>query len=272
MFGLGLAIGDMVGEPYEFSGEKMKTMDFNFLDKEMNTYTDDSVMALAVCEGVLNAVDNLDKKFMKASIQKSMTKWGRKYRDVGYGAKFYWWIFSEEQKPYSSWGNGSAMRVGFIPWIFKNNLDRCLEVAEIQAKITHNHPEGVKGAVSIAHVIWLAINGVEKSEIRQMVIEKYYPLEKSCDVIRERYKFDVSCQGTCPVAIRCFLDSWDFESAVRLAISMGGDADTLGAITGAIAEAYYGVPYKYQKIALEILPKDLKDIVLKFNNYLNQEF
>lgn len=178
------------------------------------------------------------------------------------------WLESEDPQPYNSWGNGSAMRVGAIPFLYMDDLKRCLEIAAIQAEITHNHPEGIKGAVSIAHTAWLALRGVSKEEIWEIISDDYYPLEESCDSIREWYRFDVSCQGTCPVAIQCFLESSDYESAVRLAVSMGGDSDTLACITGTIAEAYYGVPLRFQKTAMEILPEDLKGVARRFDEFV----
>lgn len=268
MHGIGEIIGDMVGVPYELM-INMKTKDFLFLDKNYNKYTDDTVMTLAIAEGILNAGINAEINSIHESIKESMGRWGRKYPNAGYGGSFIHWLFSTNPQPYNSWGNGSAMRVGLIPWLYMDDIDKCLEVAAAQAELTHNHPEGVKGAVSIAHVTWLALHGVDKAEICKIVCEKYYPLEESCDSIREWYRFDVSCQGTCPVAIQCFLEANNYEDAVRLAVSMGGDADTLGCITGTMAEAYYGVPVYYEKTALKILPDDLKEILIKANLVIN---
>lgn len=269
MDAIGGIIGDMVGEPYEFL-RNMKTKDFLFLDKKNNMFTDDSVMTLAIADGILNAGIYAENSVIKEAIKESMIFWGRKYSDAGYGGSFMGWLFSPCPQPYNSCGNGSAMRVGLIPWLYMENMEKCLEIAAVQAELTHNHPEGIKGAVSIAHAIWLALHGVDKEEICKVVQEKYYLLKESCDSIREWYRFDVSCQGTCPVAIQCFLESINYEDAVRLAISMGGDADTLGCITGTIAEAYYGVPVRYQRTALEILPNDLKEILVRANQVITE--
>lgn len=270
MFGLGGIIGDMVGAPFEFS-RNMKTKDFLFLDKKYNIFTDDSVMTLALADAIMTAGREADNNVISDCMKKHMVSWGRKYSDAGYGGSFMGWLFSSDPEPYNSWGNGSAMRVGLIPWLYMDDLEKCLEMAETQAKLSHNHPEGIKGAVSIAHVTWLALRGVDKEEIHKVVCDLYYPLKESCEDIRGWYRFDVSCQGTCPVAIQCFLEAADYEDAVRLAVSMGGDADTLACIAGTMAEAYYGVPVRYQKIAMEILPQDLREIVHRLNDMLTED-
>ncbi|MGN1139845.1 MAG: ADP-ribosylglycohydrolase family protein [Oliverpabstia sp.] len=240
---LGAIAGDMIGQPYEFM-VGMKTTDFELLNVERNLFTDDSVMTIAIAKGIL---------------------------DAGYGSSFYNWLYQENPRPYNSWGNGSAMRVGSIAWFFQDDLYRTLDVARISAELTHNHPEGIKGAVSTAHVIWLALNEYEKVEIRNIIKDKYYVLNKNCDEIRKEYRFDVSCQGTVPVAIECFLEGNNYEEVVRLAVSMGGDSDTLACIAGSMAEAYYGVPYSIKKKVYQILPEDLADCLNQFNDYITDK-
>jgi ADP-ribosylglycohydrolase len=190
-----------------------------------------------------------------------------RYPEAGFGGQFIKWAKSDDSQPYNSWGNGSAMRISPVGW-FYNNLDEVLIKAEEYTAITHNHPEGIKGALATAAAIFLARTGASKQDIKDFVIGNYgYDLSLSCAVIRPTYKFDVSCQGTMPPAIIAFLESSDFESAIRLAVSLGGDTDTLTCITGSIAEAFYGgVPNNIANKAIGYLDEPLKAVTAEFVN------
>ena len=229
---LGAIIGDIVGSVYEWNN--IKTKDFPLFGEKC-FFTDDTVMTIAVAEALLKGATEDD-------FVDSMKKFGRMYPSAGYGARFKGWLNSEERQPYNSYGNGSAMRVAPCGW-FADSLDEAESLAERSASVTHNHPEGIKGAQATAAAIYQARKGVEKDLIKEYIEKKYgYNLSRSLDDIRPGYRFDVSCQGTVPEATIAFLESNNFEDAIRNAISLGGDSDTLTAITGSIAEAYYGIP------------------------------
>ena len=248
---LGAIIGDTVGSIYEFNN--IKTTDFPFFSPRSN-YTDDSVMSMAVADWLLR-----DAGHYTQELEQSMLEFANKYPCPmgGYGGGFHRWLFNPEflceypgyadankagkRRPYNSWGNGSAMRVSACGWV-ADTLEETERIAKISAEITHNHPEGIKGAQATAAAIFMARTGKSKAEIKGYISAKYgYNLNRTCDEIRPKYEFDGSCQGTVPEAIIAFLESTDFESAIRLAVSLGGDSDTLACITGGIAEAYYKV-------------------------------
>ena len=191
--------------------------------------------------------------------------YGNRYPHAGYGGMFRSWLREDEPKPYNSFGNGSAMRVSPVGWAF-DSLEETLDAAKRSAEVTHNHPEGIKGAQATAACVFLARIGKSKQEIKEYVESTFgYNLCRTCDEIRPNYHFDVTCQGSVPESIIAFLESYDFESAVRLAISLGGDADTMGAITGGIAEAYYGgVPKHIRKEVLKRLPNEFFEVLRKF--------
>ena len=229
---LGAIIGDIVGSIYQFNG--IKTKDFPLFSKRC-CFTDDTVMTIAVAEGLMNGGTPDD-------YTKAMKRLGRMYPNVDYGSRFFQWLFMDDSSPYNSWGNGSAMRVSPTGWYF-DTLEKTENAAEVGAAVTHNHPEGIKGAQATAAAIFLARNSKSKEEIKSYIENKFcYDLSRTLDEIRPTYSFDVSCMGTVPEAIIAFLESGDFEDAIRNAISLGGDSDTLAAITGSIAEAAYGVP------------------------------
>lgn len=251
---LGSFIGDTVGSVYEFNN--IRTTDFPLFSRECN-YTDDSVMTYAVAKWLL-----ADPTHSLPSLEESMVSTADIYRCPmgGYGGGFYRWLFSgRERKPYNSWGNGSAMRVSAVGWFF-DTLEETERVAKISAEITHNHPEGIKGAQATAAAIYMARTGKSKEDIKRYISDKYgYDLNRTCDEIRPNYHFDESCQGTVPEAIIAFLESTDFESAIRLGVSLGGDSDTLCCITGGIAEAFYKViPQEIITEMEKILPNDFK--------------
>lgn len=262
----GSIIGDMIGSPYEFLG--IKTTDFAF---QLSLFTDDSVMTVAVTHALMNCERECDAEILKESFIQSMQYFGKKFNYAGYGAAFYSWLFKRKPEPYNSYGNGSAMRCGAIASFYPDDLERARVVARLSAEVSHNHPEGIKGAVAVTELIWLANAGEDKNELKRAA-SKYYELGKTCDEIREDYKFDVSCQGTVPVAIQCFLEGNNYEEVVKLAISMGGDSDTLGAISGSIAEAFYGVPEYLKKQCRKCLKEqggdELLEVISCWERYL----
>ncbi|MCG7657219.1 ADP-ribosylglycohydrolase family protein [Wielerella bovis] len=252
---LGAATGDIIGSCFEF--DNYKDTDFE-LFSPTSDYTDDTICTAAVAEWVLGGCEQ--------DLAIIMQTWCRRYPNPcgAYGARFNQWIWSSDPQPYKSWGNGSAMRVSAIGWAF-DSLDETLDKAEQSAAITHNHPEGIKGALATAAAIFWARQGENKDYIRQEIESEFgYDLSQTCEQIRPEYRFYESCQGTVPQAIIAFLDSHSFEHAIRLAISLGGDSDTIAAITGSVAEAYYGgIPAAIRKNVLHILPHEISDILLK---------
>ena len=262
-FVYGAILGDIIGEPYE-SGENPKTKDFPLFCAEPE-FTDDSVMTIAVCGGILAAGIDADELTMKAALAASMLRWGREYPGAGYGERFYLWLYSSDPKPYGSFGNGSAMRVSSIGWLFKT-LSRTRRVAAWSAEITHNHPEGVKGAESVAAAIWLSRNGYSKTEIKTYVEKEFgYDLSRTCDEIRPSYVYEASCQRTVPEAMTAFLEGRDFEDVVRTAVSLGGDCDTLTAVAGSMAEAFYGIPEDIKAKCTELTTDDMHAVMYEFD-------
>lgn len=263
---LGAIIGDIVGSRFEFNNHRSKEFD---LFTEDCIATDDSIMTLAVAKAIMEAMkekelsNSLDSPEFRTLLSdltvKNMQEIGQQYPDCGFGGRFNRWVFSDTPEPYNSYGNGAAMRVspaGFIA----NSEEEAETLAEIVTAVTHNHPEGIKGAVATAVAIYLALKSATKTEIKERVEREYYSLDYRIDDIRPTYRFNETCQETVPQAIQCFLESTSFEDAIRTAISLGGDSDTIGAITGAIAEAYYGVPKDMEEQALAYLDEDLKSI------------
>lgn len=250
---LGAIAGDIIGSVYESS--PIKTTEFPLFDR-YSRFTDDTVLTIAVAYAILENTDYAT----------SLKYFGRKYPDAGYGMFFYRWMFAPGNKPYNSWGNGSAMRVSPVGFAF-NSIEQVLLEAEKSAAVTHNHPEGIKGAQATALAIFLAHTGTSKSKIRQEISTRFsYNLDRTVDEIRPDYSFDVSCQGTVPEAIIAFLESTDFEDAIRNAISLGGDSDTLACITGGIAQAFY--KSISNNIVLEVyerLPIEFQSIIDEFN-------
>ena len=259
---LGAIIGDVCGSPYEFESDKTKT--FPFFQGGCRA-TDDSIMTIAVGCALVSSDYHNKEDFQKKLIS-LMRQLGNAHSDAGYGFRFYQWLQNESLGPYNSYGNGSAMRVSPTAWIAKT-LKEAETLAEWSAEVTHNHKEGIKGAQAISACIFLARNGKTKSEIKDYIQENYYDLDFTLDEIRPSYKFDVTCQGSVPQGIMCFLESTDFEDAVRNAISLGGDGDTIGAMAGAIAEAYYGIPENLAEEVFDYLDTDLIDY---FNEYADE--
>jgi ADP-ribosylglycohydrolase len=252
---LGAITGDIIGSIYEF--DNIKATDFPLFSEGCYA-TDDSIMTFATMDVLIN----------KGDYTETYQRYGRKYPDPegGYGENFNEWIQTKQPRPYNSWGNGSAMRVSPVGWVY-DTLEWTIEEAKKSAEVTHNHPEGIKGAQATASAIYLAHNGKTKGEIKKYIVDTFgYDLNRKIDEIRPIYDFDISCQGSVPEAIIAFLESSDYENAIRLAISIGGDSDTIACITGGIAEAFYGqVPNNILKKVLEILPKEFVSLAEEFS-------
>ena len=236
----GAILGDIIGSPFEFDrGDKTK--EFDLFSKGCR-FTDDSVMTIAIGEALLAVGTEATGKEIEVAVAANMQDWGRRYPHAGYGGRFRCWLSERNPKPYGSYGNGSAMRVSAAGWLY-NSIEKTREVARATANVTHNHPEGIKGAEATASAIYMARNGSSKEEIKEYIEKEFrYDLDRSLDKIRLGYHMDETCQKTVPEAIIAFLEARDFEDAIRNAVSLGGDTDTLGAITGSIAEAFYGIP------------------------------
>lgn len=236
----GAILGDIIGSPFEFDrGDKSK--EFDLFTKGCR-FTDDSVMTMAIAEALIAVGPDANVTEIEETVTANMQDWGKRYPHAGYGGRFRVWLRARNPKPYGSYGNGSAMRVSAAGWLF-STIERTREVAEATAAVTHNHPEGIKGAVSTASCIFLARNGASKEEIKAYVEQEFhYDLSRSLEEIRPYYHHVESCQQTVPEAITAFLEAESFEDAIRNAVSLGGDTDTLAAITGSIAEAFFGVP------------------------------
>lgn len=254
---LGAVIGDIAGSRFEF--DNYRHTDFDIFSPDSD-FTDDTICTVAIADWVLQGCnDHL------ASI---LQGWCRAYPcpKGAYGGRFSQWIEWKDPEPYNSWGNGSAMRVSAVGWAFAT-LEETLHFAEQSAAVTHNHPEGIKGAQAVAAAIFWARTSMGKAQIKENITRQFgYDLSQSCDQIRPHYHFNESCQETVPQAVTAFLESDDFEHAIRLAVSLGGDSDTLAAITGSIAEAYYGIPASMREHALAILPRCIAETLLTFES------
>ena len=282
---LGAIIGDIVGSVYEWNN--IKTKEFPFFSDDC-FFTDDTVMTCAVAEAVMNGGKRDD--FIDA-----MKKYGRMYPDAGYGGRFEGWLFSDDREPYNSFGNGSAMRVSPCAWMWDCGFTartgmypgNACSMTRLSAEVTHNHPEGIKGAIATADAIFCCryyfggycadyetpINDDPaecKKRIKKQIEKSYgYDLSRTLDEIRPGYRFNETCQNTVPQAIIAFLESTDFEDAIRNAISLGGDSDTLAAITGSIAEAAYGIPAWIKEKAISYLDEPLKEVLQKWQKWIN---
>lgn len=255
---LGAIVGDIVGSIYEFNNHRSK--DFPLFGEDCK-FTDDTVLTIAVADCLMN----------NGNYTEYIKNYARKYTGRGYGGRFRQWISSESMEPYNSWGNGSAMRVSAVGFAY-NDLEAVMNEAKRSAEVTHNHPEGIKGAQATAVAIFMARKGQSKEDIKTAIAQSFdYDLNRTVDEIRPTYVFNESCQETVPEAIIAFLESKDFEDAIRNAISLGGDSDTLACITGGIAEAFYGgVPTDIAKKALSYLDFNMREVVEKFYGSLSQ--
>lgn len=277
----GAILGDIIGSPYEFDmGKKVK--DFPLFSR-ISMFTDDTVMTVAVAESLMevlktkgysvpldaDATLKLEADF-KASLVNSMQRWGRLYPFAGYGNRFAVWIDSDNPMPYNSYGNGSAMRVSAVGFAF-DSMEMTRLFARWSAEVTHNHEEGIKGAEATASAIYLARRGASKAEIRNYIEDEFgYDLSRTCDEIRPTYRHVESCQETVPEAITAFLEGEDFEDVIRTAVSLGGDADTLTAIAGSMAEAMYEVPDSIKEKGCEHLDSHIIEVVDMWYRFLDE--
>ena len=254
---IGAIIGDIVGSRFEWMNNR--STEFDFLT-EVNKFTDDTVMTCAVADWLVN----------DSNLAEELRTWANKYPKAGYGGKFREWVFDKNILPaYNSYGNGSAMRVSPVGF-YATSFGEALELAKRSAEVTHNHPEGIKGAQAIASAIFFARAGRTKDEIKEIIEEWFgYDLNRKLDDIRPVYKFDATCQGSVSEAIIAFLESDDYESAIRLAISIGGDSDTIACMTGGIAAAYYGIPDEIVEKVYRYLKDDVKYSIDVFNCICN---
>ncbi len=270
----GAILGDMIGSPYEFDrGDKTK--DFPLFSK-YSEFTDDTVMTIAVAEAFLDAMADcpascsmaeLPEDALKTRLVRSMQTWGNRYPYAGYGLRFIGWLCAKHPQPYNSFGNGSAMRVSAAAWLF-DSLAEVRRAARISAEVTHNHPEGIKGAEATASAIFLARTGHSKDDIRRYIESEFgYALNRTCDEIRPGYSHVESCMETVPEAITAFLEGDSFEDVIRTAVSLGGDCDTLTAIAGSIAEGFYGVPEDLKATCRQMLTDDLLEVLRRFDNH-----
>jgi len=275
---LGAIIGDIAGSRFEFNNNRTK--DFE-LFTEGCFVTDDSIMTLAVAKAIMeteksfgpsisgNGSNGDHLQLLSKLTVRYMQEIGRKYPDCGYGGMFARWMFSNNPEPYNSFGNGAAMRISPAGFAARSESEAA-RLSEAITSVTHNHEEGIKGAEATVIAIYMACRGFYKSEIRDRILKDYYPLDFTIDEIRPVYKFNETCQKTVPQAIEAFLESKSFEDAIRTAISLGGDSDTIAAITGAIAEAYYGVPDDIRDKALSYLDDELRAIYDEWEEFIGQ--
>lgn len=249
---IGAIAGDVIGSLYE--SFNIRTTEFPLFDYYSH-FTDDTVLTVALADSILNGIDYVDL----------LKDYGRAYPNAGYGETFFQWVHSPQTEPYYSWGNGSAMRVSPVGFAY-DTLEEVLDQAKRSAEVTHNHPEGIKGAQAVAGAIFLARTGADKPAIKAFIEETFgYYLDIPIDTLRTIYQFDVSCQGSVPQALTAFLESTDYEDAVRKAISIGGDSDTIACMAGGVAQAYYGgVPEAIQEEVYARLDEPLAEIVREF--------
>ena len=255
---IGAIIGDIVGSRFEWNNHRSK--EFELLPQQC-FFTDDSVMSLAVCDALLRR--RPDFSGLGGQAVRSMCEIGRPYPDCGYGASFQHWMYSDNPQPYNSFGNGAAMRVSGCGYAARS-LEEAKALSKAVTEVTHNHPEGIKGAEATAVAVFLARTGKTLAEIREYITKHYYPIDFTLDSIRDGYPFNETCQDTVPQALEAFFESTGFEDAIRNAISIGGDSDTLAAITGSVAEAYYGTPNHIRQKTLTFLDERLLKILMDF--------
>ena len=253
---LGAIVGDIVGSRFEFNNHRSK--DFELFTKDC-FFTDDTIMTLAVAKCVAAGYEKGNYKIVDETIVPTMQRLGKKYPNAGWGGMFNLWLGMKNPYPYDSFGNGAAMRVSSCGF-FAKNIPEAAYLSDKVTRVSHNHPEGMKGARVVAEIISMILNGASRTAVRDYAAQNYN-INFTCDSIRSTYQFNETCQETVPQAIVAFLESKSFEDAIRNAISVGGDSDTLAAITGSIAEAYYGVPKDIEATARTYLDKDLLGIL-----------
>ena len=264
----GAVIGDIIGSRFEFDrGNKSKKFKL-FTDECF--FTDDTVMSVAVAEALMDAGKDAGEEEIKANLIKSLKNWGQKYPDAGYGLRFINWVLSEDPEPYGSYGNGSGMRVSSVGWLY-DTMEHTREVARWTAEVTHNHPEGIKGAESVAAAIFMARNGASKDEIQDYIEDEFgYDLSRTLDEIRPTYHHVEDCMHTMPEAFECFLEAESYEDCIRNVMYIGGDTDTLAAIAGAIAEAFWGIPEAVLVKGKEYLSADIDEVLIRFDRFVHE--
>ena len=266
----GAILGDIIGSPFEFDrGDKTKI--FELFTKGCE-FTDDSVMTVAVAKALIEVGFDASKEEIEKAVVENMQEFGKRYPNAGYGGSFAYWLEEANPKPYNSYGNGSAMRVSAVGWLYPT-LERTREVAAYTAEVTHNHPEGIKGAEATASCIFLARNGASKEAIKEYVETEFgYNLDRTLNEIRPTYYHVESCQQTVPEAIIAFLEAKDYEDAIRNAVSLGGDTDTLAAITGGIAEAYFDMPEILRAECRARVSEDILQVMERFDFLLKMNY
>jgi ADP-ribosylglycohydrolase len=270
---LGALIGDIVGSRFEFNNHRSKNFELFAKDSFV---TDDTIMSLAIAKALIETGKHVKSKsnkyyeLLEANSIKYMQSIGRKYPNCGYGGRFQVWMFDDNPKPYNSYGNGSAMRISPVAWV-ANNESELKKLSQVVTGVTHNHPEGLKGAEAVALAIFLSRKGYYKQEIKDRIEQDYYILDFTINRIRKSYAFNETCQDTVPQALQAFFESDSFEDAIRTAISVGGDSDTLAAITGSIAEAYYGVPKHIERESLSFLDNKLTLLYEEWIEFINKQ-
>jgi len=276
---IGAIIGDIVGSRFEFNNHRSKEFELFADDCEA---TDDSIMTLAVAKAIMETDkekvssapgcehDSDYYTLLSKMTVKYMQEIGRQYPHCGFGGSFARWVINDDPKPYNSYGNGAAMRISPAGYAARTE-EEAIGLSESITRVTHNHPEGIKGAEATAVAIFMARRGSTRKEIRDKIDSSYYPIDFTTDEIRDTYAFNETCQDTVPQAIAAFLESTSFEDAIRIAISIGGDSDTVAAITGSIAEAYYGVPEDIKNKAMEYLDDELRPIYEEWSAFIGSE-
>ena len=263
----GAIAGDIIGSRFEFDRGGW-TKNFELITNECG-FTDDTVMTIAVAEALIAAGKDAAPDTIERSCINAMQKWGRKYPNAGYGRNFIVWRTESDPKPYNSWGNGSAMRVSAAGWLY-DSVERTRRVARATASVSHDHPEGLKGAECTAAVIFLARSGATKEEIKDYVINEFgYDLSKTVDEIRPFHRHDESCMDSLPKALISFLEGKSFDDVIRNAVSLGGDTDTIAAIAGAMAEGMYEIPEDLRKKCISLIPDEMKEVADEFDKTRN---
>lgn len=257
----GAIIGDIVGSRFEWLNIKSKEFDFF---SPLCSITDDSVLSIALAKAFLLCKGEYD--VLPDYVIDCMREFGHKYPNAGYGSGFLTWLDNDNPEPYNSWGNGAAMRVSSCGLIARS-IREVKRLSRKVTEVTHNHPEGLKGAEATAVAVYMAKKGKNKKQIGRYINKHYYKLDFTLDKIRDSYYYDVSCQGSVPQAIQAFLESKDYEDAIRNAISIGGDSDTIAAITGGIAGAYYGIPRDIIERAKTYVPEEMQQIIEDFQKF-----
>lgn len=263
----GAIIGDIAGSYYEINN--IKTKKFKLMENYKSKFTDDTVTTLAVAKSILECNNNYDN--LKEILINNMVNIGRKYSRCGFGGSFFKWIISDNHEPYNSYGNGAAMRVSACGLVAKN-IEEAKYISKIVTEISHNHPEAIKAAEAISVSIFMASHGYKMNDIKSYIMKNYYNINFTLDEIRNTYEFNITCQGSVPQALEAFFESKSFEDAIRNAISIGGDSDTIAAITGSIASAYYGVPNNLRKKALSFFDDNLDNELINIINDFERKY